>query len=178
MPLISEEKLEQSLTGLPEKQRQQVQACFQASKRKGMQEMKYSEEWVLECILMRIKSPKLYEHIRRHNIIVLPSKSCLHRYMKDYKSSFGLNENVFAAIAEKTKDMEFERHGGILIDDMKLSEYLKVTSSGLIEGYVNLGAYTSLDQSMETCDTDLRLVVLFQPFSGNFQHFWRLRVPQ
>lgn len=43
---------------------------------------------------------------------------------------------------------EFERHGGILIDEMKLSENLKVTNSGFIEGFVDLGAYTSLDQSM------------------------------
>ncbi|KAH9371810.1 hypothetical protein HPB48_018449 [Haemaphysalis longicornis] len=165
---MSEEKLQESLTGLPEKQRQQVQACFEASKRKGTQGMKYSQEWVLECILMRIKSPKLYEHIRRHNIMVLPSKSGLHRYMKGYNSSFGLNENFFAASTEKTKDMdEFERHGGILIDEMKLSGCLKVTSNGRIEGFVDLGPYTSTDQNTETCDHGL--VVLFQPFSGNFQ---------
>ncbi|XP_077493743.1 uncharacterized protein LOC144104537 [Amblyomma americanum] len=41
---ISEGKLEKSLSGLPEKQRQQVQACFQASKRKGTQGMTYSQE--------------------------------------------------------------------------------------------------------------------------------------
>lgn len=65
---MPEEKLEQSLIGLPEKQRQQVKACFQASKREGRQGMKYSQKWVLECILMRIKSLKLYEHIRRHEL--------------------------------------------------------------------------------------------------------------
>ncbi|KAH9367082.1 hypothetical protein HPB48_021739 [Haemaphysalis longicornis] len=165
---MSEEKLQESLAGLPEKQRQPVQACFEASKRKGTQGMKYSQEWVLECILMRIKSPKLYEHIPRHNIMVLPRKRCLPRYMKGYKSSFCLNENIFAAITAKTKDMdEFERHGGILIDEMKLSECLKVTSNGRIEGFVDLGPHTTTDQNTETCDHGL--VVLFQPFSGNFQ---------
>ncbi|KAM7289294.1 hypothetical protein ISCGN_029425 [Ixodes scapularis] len=61
----------------------------------------------------------------------------------------------------------FQRHGGLLIYEMKLSENLKVTSSGFIEGFVDLGAYTSVDQSTETCDHGL--VVLFQPFSGDFQ---------
>lgn len=66
--------------------------------------------------------------------------------MNGCKSFFGLNENVFAAITEKTKDMdELERHGGI---EMKLLECLKVTRSGLIEGFVNLGVYTSPDQGM------------------------------
>ncbi|KAH9379818.1 hypothetical protein HPB48_010409 [Haemaphysalis longicornis] len=101
--------------------------------------------------------------------MVLPSKSCLHKYMKGYKSSFGLNENVFVAITEKTKDMDrFERQlHFILIDEMKLSECLKVTSNGRIEGFVGLGPYTSTDQNTETCDHGL--VVLFQPFFGNFE---------
>ncbi|KAG0431737.1 hypothetical protein HPB47_021512 [Ixodes persulcatus] len=159
---ISASNLEASLSGLPQKQRQQVETCFQASKRKGTQGMGYSREWVLECILMRIKSPKLYEHIRKHKIMVLPSKSCLQKYVRNYKSSFGFNDDVFSAIAEKTKTMDaFQRHGGLLIDEMKLSENLKVTSSGFIEGFVDLGAYTSVDQSTETCDHGL--VVLFQP---------------
>lgn len=69
---------------------------------------------------------------------------------------------------KKTKSIdEFHRHGGLLIDELKLSESLKVTSSGLIEGFVDLGKYTSLDQSTQTCDHGL--VVLYQPFSGNFQ---------
>ncbi|KAH6931816.1 hypothetical protein HPB50_000881 [Hyalomma asiaticum] len=164
---LSESNLQKSLSELPEKQRQQVQTCFDAAKRKGTQGMKYSDEWLLDCIIMRIKSPKLYEHIRKHKIMVLPSKSCLNKYVKNYKSNFGFNENVFTAIAEKTKCMdEFQRHGGILIDEMKLSESLKVTSSGFIEGFVDLGKYTPLDQSTQTCDHGL--VVLYQPFSGNF----------
>lgn len=140
---ISTSSLEQRLCGLTLKQRHQVETCLKASKRKGTHGMTYTHEWVLECILMRIKSPKLYEHIRKHKIMVLPSKSCLQKYVKDYKSSFGLNENVFASIAEKTKNMdEYGRHGGILIDEMKLSESLKVTSNGFIEGFVDLGPYT------------------------------------
>lgn len=88
--------------------------------------------------------------------------------MKNYKSSFGLNENVFTALSEKTKTMvELERHGGILTDEMKLSVNLNVTSSGFIEGFIYLDAYTSPEQSMERCDHGL--VVLFQPFSGHFK---------
>nr|XP_037279949.1 LOW QUALITY PROTEIN: uncharacterized protein LOC119172911 [Rhipicephalus microplus] len=165
---LSESNLQESLSKLPEKQRQQVQTCFEAAKRKGTQGMKYSDEWLLDCIIMRMKSPKLYEHIRKHKIMVLPSKSCLNKYVRNYKSNFGFNDNVFAAIEEKTKSIdEFHRHGGLLIDELKLSESLKVTSSGLIEGFVDLGKYTSLDQSTQTCDHGL--VVLYQSFSGNFQ---------
>lgn len=62
---------------------------------------------------------------------------------------------------------EYGRHGGILIDEMKLSENLKVMSNGFIEGFVDLGPYTSPDQCGQTCDHGL--TVLFQSFSGDFQ---------
>lgn len=80
---------------------------------------------------------------------------------------------MFAALSEKMKTMdEFKEQGGILRDEM-LSENLKVTSSGFIEGLVDLGAYTSPEQSMERCDHGL--IVLFQPFSADS---WSLRFPQ
>lgn len=89
---ISSSEVEEKLSGLPQKQQQQVRACFNASSRKGTQgpSRPYSEDWILECILMRLKSPKLYEHISKYKIMVLPSKSCLLKYMRIYKSSFCL----------------------------------------------------------------------------------------
>ncbi|KAG0443050.1 hypothetical protein HPB47_015342 [Ixodes persulcatus] len=52
--------------------------------------------------------------------MVLPSKSCLQKYVRNYKSSFGFNDDVFAAIAEKTKTMDaFQRHRGLLIGDFQ-----------------------------------------------------------
>ncbi|KAH9385088.1 hypothetical protein HPB48_027127 [Haemaphysalis longicornis] len=83
---MSEEKVEQSLARLPDKQWQQVQACCQASKRGGTPGMKYTKEWVLECTLRWIKSPRLYEQIHRHNIMVLTRNSCRHRPPEIFQS--------------------------------------------------------------------------------------------
>lgn len=78
--------------------------------------MKYESEWVLECVVMSMKSPRLYEHIRRNKIMILPSRTSLRRYLRSYRSGFGLSEKVFAAVAEKTKSMDsFQCHGGLLI---------------------------------------------------------------
>lgn len=71
---ISTSSLEKSLCGLPQKQRHQVETCFKTSKRKGTQGMTYNREWVLACILMKIKSTKLYDHVRKYKIMVLPSQ--------------------------------------------------------------------------------------------------------
>lgn len=50
---------------------------------------------------------------------------------------------LLLAVQEKTKPMDlFQCHGGLLIDEMKLSENLSLASDGSIEGFVDLGKFT------------------------------------
>lgn len=153
---------------MPIKQQQQTLACLTDSKRRSTEGMRYENEWVLECAIMCMKSPLLYEHIRKNKIMTLPSRTCLRSsYLKCYKSEFGLSEQVFTAVAEKTRSMEpFQRHGGLLINQIKLSEHIRLAPDGNIEGFVNLGKLTPDNQKKLTCDHGL--VVMFQPFSGSW----------
>ncbi|KAH9359744.1 hypothetical protein HPB48_021303 [Haemaphysalis longicornis] len=93
---IADEVLDEVLDeGLPSKQQLAVKACFKAAARKSTSGMSYEKEWVLECVLLRMKSPKLYEHLL------------------------------------KTKEMDTcARHGGIVFDEMKLSENFRVNTAG------------------------------------------------
>ncbi|KAH7974506.1 hypothetical protein HPB49_016350 [Dermacentor silvarum] len=63
---------ERKISGLPPKQNLAARTCFEVASRKSSRGMAYDKLWVLECILMRMKSPQLYEHIRRHQIMALP----------------------------------------------------------------------------------------------------------
>lgn len=86
---------------------------------------------MLECMIMQIKSPRLYEHVQREGILMLPSRSCLKVYMRSYKSGFGFDSAVLAGIARKTKSMnEFKHPGGLTLDEMKLCECLSVVQEG------------------------------------------------
>lgn len=60
----------------------------------------------------------------------------------------------------------FQRHGGLLIDEMKLSDHIRLAPDGNIEGFVDLGKLTPDNQKKLTCDHGL--VVMFQPFSGSW----------
>ncbi|KAK8773837.1 hypothetical protein V5799_011630 [Amblyomma americanum] len=47
----------------------------------------------------------------------------------------------------------FQRHGGLLIDEIKLSESLSLASNGTIEGFVDLGKFTPESRSAgRACD--------------------------
>lgn len=63
--------------------------------------MKYDEEWLFECILMCMRSPKLYEQLRHQNIWTLPGHTCLNKAVQHFKSEFWFSPNVFTPLQEK-----------------------------------------------------------------------------
>lgn len=100
--------------------------------------------------------------------MVVPSPSCLRTYVRKYKSGFGFNEEVLTAIAEKARAIDpYHRHGGTLVDEVKLSESLTVNSKGQADGFVDLGKYSLPGQEGVQCDYGL--VILFEPFTGKWQ---------
>ncbi|XP_072141043.1 uncharacterized protein [Dermacentor andersoni] len=128
---VSEEAFENKIKSLPHKQQLAVKNCFLAARRKSHKGMRYNDEWIVECMMMKMRSPKLYEHLRRETIMVLPGRTCLQRYLQRFKGGFGLSANIFNALTEKTKAMDvYSRHGGLVIDEIKLSEHLNVKSAG------------------------------------------------
>ena len=64
------------------------------------------------CYMRRIGScvlhPKLYKHLRKQKILVLPSRTCLQRHVRNIKSGFGFNDTVFKALSAKTETPLFE----------------------------------------------------------------------
>jgi len=91
----NEKIIEEIITKLPQNQQLAVQACFTAAKLKDKKKMRYSNEWIYECILLRIKSTKTYNHLRSHNILTLPSITTLNRYIKFVKGCYGFQTSIF-----------------------------------------------------------------------------------
>ncbi|KAH6943996.1 hypothetical protein HPB50_001152 [Hyalomma asiaticum] len=164
---IGDEALNERIKKLPQKQQMAFMACFSAAKRKSTCGMLYDKNWILECVLLRMRSPKLYEHLRKQKILVLPSRTCLQRYVRNFKSGFGFNDTVFKALSAKTESMDVcTRHGGIIFDELKLSEQFGVNQAGFVEGFVDLGSFTADEQ--RSTPADHGMVMLFQPFQGDW----------
>ncbi|XP_049522524.1 uncharacterized protein LOC125945020 [Dermacentor silvarum] len=135
---IADEVLGARIKSLPEKQQMAVKACFEAAARKSTSGMLYEKEWILECVLLRMRSPKLYEHLRKQKVLIFPSRTCLQRYTRSFKSGFGFNSAVFNALATKTRDMDISsRHGGIILDEIKLAEHFSVNAVGKHHHFFN-----------------------------------------
>ncbi|KAH8033810.1 hypothetical protein HPB51_016265 [Rhipicephalus microplus] len=115
---------------------------------------------------MRMQSPKLYEHMRKHDILALPGRVFLKRAIQHFQNGFGFNPSIFKGLQEKTKDVdEHSRHSIIVFDEMKLSGHIEFKPSGFIEGFVNPGQFETEGSRKELAHHGL--VVVFQPFTGS-----------
>lgn len=103
---------EKKIDSLPGEQQQAIRSCFAAAKLKSPRGRRYDMRWVYECILMRIKSKRLYQHILDRKILAVPTIQTLDSYMKSMNSSYGFNLNIFEGLKEKCSGAtELEKSG-------------------------------------------------------------------
>lgn len=100
---------------LPENQRLTVEACFEAAKHKDSRGIRYTTQWIYECLLLRIKSPKAYRHLRDKKMLSLPSITTLNRYLRKIRGAYGFHEETFTLLKEKTAHMKPEEVRGAYI---------------------------------------------------------------
>lgn len=126
----NEEILIKTIQKLPKNQQEAVKTCFDASKVVSSNGRRYTLNWIYECMLIRIKSRKTYEHIRIHNILTLPSVETIRKYLKHTKGVYGFQPSTFTCLKEKSKHINInERRGTIiyivyLLKKMQLIFYL------------------------------------------------------
>lgn len=56
-----------------------ISEIFECSKRKSSKSNRYSEDWILLCLLLHMRSPAAYRLLRENNILPLPCTSTIRR---------------------------------------------------------------------------------------------------
>ena len=111
MRAVSEATIEEIIQQLPEEQRELVSTCFKAANqsRKGM---RYTRQYVYDCLLIKMMSSKLYRKLRQENKLPLPCEVTLNRYLKRISPSYGFQQSTFKMLEKKQEHMtEAQRHG-------------------------------------------------------------------
>jgi len=109
---VSEEALASIINALPENQQEAIKACIHASKCCDLRGVRYTNSWILNCILLRIKSQSAYEHCRRNKILTLPTINTLNTYMSKMKAYYGFRPEVFSMLKAKSELMAPECRRG------------------------------------------------------------------
>lgn len=101
----SKAAVETAYKDLPENQRSSIQACLEASRHKDIRGIRYTNQWIYECLLLKIKSIKTYNHLRNRKILALPSNFPLNRYLKKIRGTYGFQGETFALLKQKAATM-------------------------------------------------------------------------
>ena len=129
---------------LTKKQKIVIDTILKKSKAIKKKGMRYNAEFILDSLLLRIKSAKGYRHCLNHDLLPLPSESHLRKLIKGLKCPYGVNMHALNAISEFLKDKnENERCGTLIFDEVKLKEEIRFDSNSLkVDGFVDLGDFT------------------------------------
>ncbi|KAG0443565.1 hypothetical protein HPB47_014775, partial [Ixodes persulcatus] len=88
---------------------------------------------------------------------------CIISALQNFRGIFGFNPELLRTLKLKTAlTPESERHGGLVLDEVKLSEHLTVAASGHLQVFVDLDKFTPPE--LRTVPADRERLLVFQPF--------------
>lgn len=124
------------------------------SKFKNSKSMRYEADWLLECLLLRIKSFSTYEHLRKKGLLPLPCPNTLRDMLGAMSNNFGFSETALEAIEKLLDGKNLEEKVGVLsMDEMKVTETFDFDRQSLnFHGFVHLDPDSS--SSMFICPTE------------------------
>ena len=133
--------------------------------------MRYDADWLMECLLLKIKSPAAYKHIRQVGILPLPCPSTIKRLLSSMPCKFGFNEEALSAIKRMLESLPLHlRRGSLVWDEMSITKSIKFDSQQLrFEGFVDFGS-GNLDEDVDIGQglADHALVFLFRPYRSSW----------
>lgn len=94
--------------------------------------MRFEAEWLLECLLLRVKSTATYDHLRATKLIPLPHRDTLRRLIGGMSCHFGFNSMAFEAIKTAMEDKaDWERIIILMFDEIAIQAGLEYNCESL-----------------------------------------------
>lgn len=102
--------------------------------------MRFEAEWLLECMLLRIKSKRADEGLRDSGLIILPHKDVLRKLIFGMSCHFGFNPEALEAIIKAMVDKRPEDRQVVLcFDEMFITPSLQFNTEFLaFDGFIKL----------------------------------------
>ncbi|KMQ84713.1 hypothetical protein RF55_17264 [Lasius niger] len=151
---------------VPETQKLALKEIIATASKKNVKGRRYTEEWIMLCMLMNIRSVGYYEFLRKNNILPLPCTRMIRNYFSLINAMCGFDEQ-FAKLFEKhlASKTPLQRHGVLLLDEINLRKSVAVSTKNLT--YVGLTDFG--DDGQQSTDITEQathgLVLMFQPLA-------------
>lgn len=171
MAKMSDECIENNINqckNMNESQKILLRECFAASRVKNAKSRRYSEDWMMLCLLFNIRSPGAYKYLRNSSLLPLPHPKTVRNHLSLVKTSCGFDQDFLRLLAKKVELMtEQEKHGVLIFDAVNLRKSLHVNTSNLT--YSGLEDYgDDVPGSNHKEYADHALVFMFQSLGSSF----------
>ncbi|KAH7942060.1 hypothetical protein HPB49_020112 [Dermacentor silvarum] len=158
--------------GFPENHCVLLKECVAAAKVTAKQGRRYTDDWLLLCLLLHIRTPSGYRFMRDNNILPLPCVRTIRKYISIVGMKCGFDADFFAALKEKLEPKpNFQKHGMLLFDEIQVRERKCVNSKTLTyTGLVDHGhGGNHAESSADTAGlANHALVFMFIPFGESY----------
>ena len=136
---------------------------------KSMTSMRYDTEFLMECLLLRIKSKKAYDHLKTAKILPLSHPNTIRRLPGGMDCKFGMNDFALQCIKRNlVRKMKNLCYGSVFFDEMKIAENITFNAKTLtFDGYVDFGSDFEITKH-EVQIADHVLVVGFRPYRASW----------
>lgn len=163
------EKLKKLQPNIPKNQFTVIEEIINGAKRKSSKGNRYTEDWLLLCMLMHIRSPALYNMMRNNDILPLPCSRTISNYFALIDTKCGFDPK-FLKLFKKymSRKTGIQKDGILLVDEVAVREAIKVNTTTLtFQGLSDMGEEgpkaTSLDEK-----ANHGLVVMFAPLADTY----------
>lgn len=146
-----------------------ITAIFRKASCKDKRGMRYEAEFLMECLLLRIRSKAAYQKILERKLLPLPSPSTLRRLLSSLPCNFGMNDFALSAIKKHLQGLpRSERYGSLVWDEMSIAEDVTFNSQKMqFDGYVDYGEGVHI-KNHECQLADKGLIFVFRPYRASW----------
>jgi hypothetical protein len=130
--------------------------------------MNYDGGFLMQCLLLKLKSSFTYAHLRKSKILPLPSASTIRRRLSSSECKFGFNELALENIKKALRNLpDADRWGSLMWDEVSLKKDLTWHSKRLEwHGVVDFGE--EIESAVKNGIATLALVLMFRPYKGSW----------
>lgn len=159
------EAMEKVLKRFPPSQQMAFRAAVQALNKNTSKGLRYDKEWLMNCLLLRISSPKAYKLLTKMKILPLPSMNRLRQILKGMPCRFGFNNTALECIGSQMKGKQgYSCYGTLILDEMKVRKAVAFDESKLkMDGFIDYGGNCGGKEP-----ADHALVMMFVPLFDNW----------
>ncbi|XP_051159622.1 uncharacterized protein LOC127285741 [Leptopilina boulardi] len=158
-----------SSLNMSQNQKMIVKEIIRAAKYTNPKGRRYSDDFIMLCLLMNIRSPSFYEFLRKNDILPLPCSKTVRDYLSMIRTKCGFDDGFFKLLEKSFKGKDpMKRHGILILDEIHLRKSISVSSKDLTySGLTDFGENNKKGENLDAVATH-GLVLMFQSLTEKY----------